>query len=163
MDKKIEYIKSKLQEDKKISNQANEIFENFKGGIILENKNKQKERKVIKISLQQAILAFSTFMLVVVIGGNLYAHLNGKPNLYSAIRNLFIKEARYTESEVEVGQELENSGIKLTLKTVAMDENVLITKYIAEGEKLTNEFYTYNELEEIINSFKTRNRRFGGN
>lgn len=148
MDKKIEYIKSKLQEDKKISNQANEIFENFKGGIILENKNKQKERKVIKISLQQAILAFSTFMLVVVLGGNLYAHLNGKPNLYSAIRNLFIKEARYTESEVEVGQELENSGIKLTLKTVAMDENVLITKYIAEGEKLTNEFYTYNELEE---------------
>lgn len=82
MDKKIEYIKSKLQEDKKISNQANEIFENFKGGIILENKNKQKERKVIKISLQQAILAFSTFMLVVVLGGNLYAHLNGKPNLY---------------------------------------------------------------------------------
>lgn len=148
MDKKDLYIKAKLQKDKNISSQANEIFKKFEGGINLENNNEPKERKVIKISLKQAVLAFTSLIVVVVLGGNLYAHLNGKPNLYSAIKGLFIKEAKYTESEIAVDQTVESNGIKLTLKTVAMDENVLITKYVAEGEKLENEFYTYNELEE---------------
>lgn len=148
MDKKDLYIKAKLQEDKKISSQANEIFEKFEGGINLENKEKPKERKVLKISLNQAILAFTSLIVVVVLGGNLYAHLNGKPNLYSAIKNLFVKEDNYTASEITVDQTVESNGIKLTLKTVAMDENVLITKYVAEGEQLANEFYTYADLEE---------------
>ena len=148
MDKKDLYIKAKLQEDKKISVKANEIFEKFEGGIKLENNNKQKEGKVFKISLKQAVLAFSSLMIVAILGGNLYAHLTGKPNLYSAIKGLFIKEDKYADSEIIVDQTVESNGIKLTLKTVAMDENILITKYTAEGEKLANEFYTYNEFEE---------------
>lgn len=156
MNKKDRFIQAKLQEDKKISNQANEVFKNFKGGIILDN-NKPKERKILKISLMQGVLAFSSLVIVGVLGGNLYAHLNGRPNIYSAIKSLFIKEAKYTQSEVEVGEYVENNGIKLTLKTVAMDENVLITKYIAEGDKLTNEFYTYNEFEnEMLHYAKRR-------
>ena len=43
MDKKDLYIKAKLQEDKKISSKANEIFEKFEGGINLENNNKQNK------------------------------------------------------------------------------------------------------------------------
>lgn len=148
MDKKDLYIKAKLQEDKKISVKANEIFEKFEGGIKLENNNKSKEGKVFKISLKQAVLAFSSLMIVAILGGNLYAHLTGKPNLYSAIKGLFIKEDKYADSEIIVDQTVESNGIKLTLKTVAMDENILITKYTAEGEKLANEFYTYNEFEE---------------
>ena len=148
MDKKDLYIKAKLQEDKKISSQANEIFEKFEGGINLESNNKKPERKVIKLSLNQAVFAFTSLIIVFILGGNLYAHLNGKPNIYSAIKNLFIKEAKYTESEIVVDKTVESNGIKLTLKTVAMDENVLITKYVAEGEKLANEFYTYPEFEE---------------
>lgn len=156
MNQKDRFIRAKLKEDKKISNQANEIFKNFKGGIILDN-NKPKERKIIKISLSQAVLAFSSLVIVVVLGGNLYAHLNGRPNIYSAIKSLFIKEAKYTQSEVEVEKCVESNGIKLTLKTVAMDENVLITKYVAEGDKLTNEFYAYNEFEnDMIHYAKRR-------
>ncbi len=154
MDKKDKYIKAKLQEDKKISVEANEIFEKFEGGINLENK-KKTERKTIKISLNQAVLAFSALIIVGVLGGNLYAHIQGKPNIYSAIKNLFVKEDKYVASEVEINQTVESNGIKLTLKTVAMDENILITKYIAEGEKLSGEFYTYPEFEEdMIESLK---------
>lgn len=150
MDKKDLYIKAKLQEDKEMSNRAKEVFKNFEGGINLENNNKPKEKKVIKISLKQAVLAFSSLMIVAILGGNLYAHMQGMPNLYSAIKGLFVKEDKYTASEIEVNQTVESNGIKLTLKTVAMDENILITKYIAEGEKLENEFYTYPEFEEGI-------------
>lgn len=148
MDKKDLYIRAKLQQDKNISNQAEEIFKKFEGGIKLEEKNKKKEKRVIKINFKQAALAFSTLAVVGILGGNLYAHLNGKPNLYSAIKGLFVKEEKYISSEIEVNQTVENNGIKLTLKTVAMDENVLITKYIAEGENLEKDFYTYSEFEE---------------
>lgn len=148
LDKRDLFIKQKLQEDKTMSSKANEIFEKFEGGIKLKNNNETKERKVIKISLNQAILAFTSLMIVFVLGGNLYAHLNGKPNLYSAIKGLFVKEDKYVASEIVVDQMVESSGIRLTLKTVAMDENVLITKYVAEGEKLASEFYTYTEFEE---------------
>lgn len=158
LDKKDMYIKAKLQQDKKISNQANEVFKKFEGGINLENNNEPKERKVFKLNLKQAVLAFSSLMIVAVLGGNLYAHLNGKPNLYSAIKGLFVKEDKYTASEIEVNQTVESNGIKLTLKTVAMDENILITKYVAEGEKLASEFYTYPEFEEdMIKVIKIRN------
>lgn len=150
MDKRDLYIKAKLQEDKKISNQANEAFEKIKGEINLEENNKKSERKVIKLKLNQAVLAFTSLLIVVILGGNIYAHLTGKPNIYSAIKSLFVKEAKYTESEILVDQTVESNGIKLTLKTVAMDENVLITKYVAEGEKLANEFYTYTEFEEDL-------------
>lgn len=148
LDKKDIYIKTKLQEDKKISSKANEVFEKFEGGINLENNNKQKQRKVLKLTLSQAVMAFVSLMIVVVLGGNLYAHMTGRPNLYSAIKGLFVKEEKYVASEVVVDKTVESNGIKLTLKTVAMDENMLITKYIAEGEKLANDFYTYPEFEE---------------
>jgi len=114
----------------------------------MEEKNKNKEKRVIKINFKQVALAFSTLAVVGILGGNLYAHLNGKPNIYSAIKGLFVKEDKYTASEITVDQTVESNGIKLTLKTVAMDENVLITKYVAEGERLANEFYTYTEFEE---------------
>lgn len=150
MDKRDLYIKAKLQEDKKISDQANEVFEKIKGEINLEENNKKPERKVIKLKLNQAIFAFTSLIIVFILGGNIYAHLTGKPNIYSAIKSLFVKEAKYTESEILVDQTVESNGIKLTLKTVAMDENALITKYVAEGEKLANEFYTYTEFEEDL-------------
>ena len=116
----------------------------------MEENNKPKEKKVIKLSLQHAVLAFTSLMIVVVLGGNLYAHIKGKPNIYSAIKGLFVKEDKYAASEIVVDQTVESNGIKLTLKTVAMDENILITKYIAQGEKLTNEFYAYQEFEQDV-------------
>ncbi len=150
MDKRDEYIKAQMQQDKEISNKANEIFQNFERRIKMEENNKPKEKKVIKLSLQHAVLAFTSLMIVVVLGGNLYAHIKGKPNIYSAIKGLFVKEDKYTASEIVVDQTVESNGIKLTLKTVAMDENILITKYIAQGEKLANEFYAYQEFEQDV-------------
>lgn len=150
MDKQDKYIKAQIQQDKEISNKANEIFQNFERRIEMEENNKPKEKKVIKLSLQHAVLAFTSLMIVVVLGGNLYAHIKGKPNIYSAIKGLFVKEDKYTASEIVVDQTVESNGIKLTLKTVAMDENILITKYIAQGEKLANEFYAYQEFEQDV-------------
>jgi len=158
MNRRDKYIKSQLQQDKVISDKANEVFKNFERRIEMENNKEPKEHKIIKLSLNQAVLAFSSLIIVGVLGGNLYAHIQGKPNLYSAIKGIFVKEDKYTASEVEVNQTVESNGIKLTLKTVAMDENILITKYIAEGEKLANEFYTYPEFEEdMIKVIKLRN------
>ncbi len=146
MDKKDEFIRKQLQQDNYMPDKVNNLIKNFEGGIRMEEK--PKEKKVLKINLQQAVLAFSSVVIVGVLGGNLYAHIQGKPNIYSAVKSLFVKEDKYAASEIIIDQTVECNGIKLTLKTVAMDENVLITKYIAEGEKLSEDFYTYNEFEE---------------
>ena len=47
VDKKDLYIKEKLQKDKQISKQAEEVFNNFKGG----NKIMDNEKKEIKIKV----------------------------------------------------------------------------------------------------------------
>lgn len=111
LDKKDLYIKGKLQEDKKISSKANDVFEKFKGGINLEKKDKQKEPKMVKLTIGQAILIFISLVVLIFLGVNLYAHIKGKPNIYSAIRNLFIKEDSETSNRVEIAQNVESEKI----------------------------------------------------
>lgn len=144
MNKKDMFIKEKLQQDKEISDKANKIFENLKEEFIIDN----NERKVITISFKKFLAIAASFVLVLFLGTNLYAHSLGKPNIFTAIKNLFnINEDDYNAAEENIDITVESNGLKLTLKTAAMDDNVLIVKYVAEGEKLVEEFYTYQEFE----------------
>lgn len=146
MDKKDLLIKEKLQQDKEISDKAATIFENLKGEFNMNN----NERKVIKISFKQFLAIAASLVVVVFLGGNLYAHALGKPNIYTAIRNLFnVDKEDYQASENEINITQESNGIKLTLKTVAMDDNVLLVKYEAEGDALAG-IYTYADFEDAI-------------
>jgi len=94
----------------------------------MEEKNKNKEKRVIKINFKQVALAFSTLAVVGILGGNLYAHLNGKPNLYSAIKGLFVKEEKYTSSEIEVNQTVDIESAKSA-------------EYIELNQTLFNEYH----------------------
>lgn len=110
----------------------------------------KKEKKQIKISFNKFIvLTISILFIVIFLITNIYAHALGKPNIFTAVRNLFnVNKAEYQVAEEEINITKESNGIKLTLKTAAMDDNVLILKYIAEGDKLHNEFFTYQDFEE---------------
>lgn len=154
MNKKDLFIKEKLQKDKEISNRANSIFENLKEEFTMDN----KEKKVIKISFNKFLAIAASFVLVLFVGTNLYAHSLGKPNIFTAIKNLFnVDKEDYNAAEEDINITVESNGVILTLKTAAMDDNVLIVKYVAEGEKLAKEFYTYQDFEaELIKTNKIR-------
>ena len=69
MNKKDMFIKEKLQQDKKISNKANKLFENIKEEFNVEN----NEKKVIKISLNKFIAIAASLVIVGFLGIGLYA------------------------------------------------------------------------------------------
>ena len=73
----------------------------------MEKKDKQKEPKMIKLTIGQAILIITSLAVLVFLGGNLYAYINEKPNIYSAIRNLFLKEDNKTSNAVDIAQNVE--------------------------------------------------------
>ncbi len=69
MNKKDMFIKEKLQQDKKISNKANKIFENVKEEFNVENNGK----KVIKISFNKFLAITASLVIVGFLGIGLYA------------------------------------------------------------------------------------------
>ena len=70
MNKKDIFIKEKLQQDKKISDKANKIFDNIKGEFKLEN----NEKKIIKISFNKFLAIAACLVIVGFVGINIYAN-----------------------------------------------------------------------------------------
>lgn len=101
MDKKDLYIKDRLQQDKEISEKAEKIFDNFKGGFKLEN---NEGKKVIKISLNKFIGIAVTTVIVLFVGFNLLAYKMERPNLISTIEALIKKDDE--ENIDEIAKEL---------------------------------------------------------
>lgn len=88
MNKKDLFIKEKLKQDKKISEQANDIFEKIKEGYEIEN----NENKVIKISFNKFLGIAAVIVMVLFVGINTFAYKINKPNLISTIEALIKKD-----------------------------------------------------------------------
>ncbi len=104
MNKKDIFIKEKLQQDKKISDKANKIFDNIKGEFKLEN----NEKKIIKISFNKFLAIAACLVIVGFVGINIYANSLGKPNIISGIQALIRKERK--ENTDEIAKELFEKG-----------------------------------------------------
>ena len=72
MDKKDKYIKQKLQQDKDISNKANNVFKNFEGGNQMDN----KEKRTITISFNKFMAIAASFVIILFVGVGLYINVN---------------------------------------------------------------------------------------
>ena len=70
MNKKDIFIREKLQQDKEISDKANKIFENIKGGFEVNN----NEKKVITISLNKFLAMAASFVIILFLGIGLYSN-----------------------------------------------------------------------------------------
>lgn len=101
MNKKDMFIKEKLQQDKKISDKANKIFDNIKGEFKLENNNK----KIIKISFSTFLGIAAMAIIVIFAGINVFAYKMNKPNLISTIEALIKKDDK-TEATDKIAKEL---------------------------------------------------------
>lgn len=70
MNKKDMFIKEKLQEDKEISKDANQIFENFKEEFKIEH----KEKKVIEIDFGKFLAVAASFVIILFVGIGVYTN-----------------------------------------------------------------------------------------
>lgn len=70
MNKKDMFIREKLQEDKEISKDANQIFENFKE----EFKMKDNEKKVIEIDFGKFLAVAASFVIILFVGIGVYTN-----------------------------------------------------------------------------------------
>ena len=104
MNKKDMFIKEKLKQDKKISDEANKIFDSIKGEFKLEN----NEKKTIKISFNTFLAIATSLVIVGFVGVNIYANSLGKPNIISGIQALIRKEEK--ENTDEIAKELFEKG-----------------------------------------------------
>lgn len=105
MNKKDMFIREKLQEDKEISKDANQIFENFKE----EFKMKDNEKKVIKISLGRFLAVAASFVIVILLGIGVYINKFKENNLSEPIKT--------NETETETKQ-----AFKYALKSNSLED-----------------------------------------
>ena len=105
MNKKDMFIREKLQEDKEISKDANQIFENFKE----EFKMKDNEKKAIKISLGRFLAVAASFVIVILLGIGVYINKFKENNLSEPIKT--------NETETETKQ-----AFKYALKSNSLED-----------------------------------------
>ena len=110
MNKKDIFIKEKLQQDKKISDKANKIFDNIKGEFKLEN----NEKKAIKISFNTFLAIAASLVIVGFVGVNIYANSLGKPNIISGIQALIRKDEKENTDDHNDQQETGSTTLMLS-------------------------------------------------
>ena len=133
MDKKDKYIKQKLQQDKDISNKANNVFKNFKGGNQMDN----KEKRTITISFNKFMAIAASFVIILFVGVGLYININKtkSTNDKEVISKLamedtafIVKDIKGKDGKYEVTAQLLND----TKKEISEDEY----NKILNGEKI---------------------------
>ena len=133
MDKKDKYIKQKLQQDKDISNKANNVFKNFKGGNQMDN----KEKRTITISFNKFMAIAASFVIILFVGVGLYINVNKtkSTNDKEVISKLamedtafIVKDIKEKDGKYEVTAQLLND----TKKEISEDEY----NKILNGEKI---------------------------
>lgn len=123
MNKKDMFIKEKLQQDKKISNKANMIFENVKGGFNMENNGK----KVITISFNKFLAIAASLVIVGILGVGLYT-------------TKFKKNDIIAETETNTNTTETKKAFKYALKGNSLDDFDL--RFLQLENKKANKIYS---------------------
>ena len=133
------FIKKELQKDKKISNQANIVFNNFKGG---DNVNMtDKENKVIKFNFNKFLAFAASFVIIVAVAAGSYIKLNKNNQLEAQNKEEVVsKLAKGDTYFVPKSIRKENGKYEVTAHLLKNEEKKISEdeyKKILEGEAFT--------------------------
>lgn len=139
------YIKNKVDLDKQISTKAENMIKRFREDLIMKEEN--KERKVIKISLNKVLAIAVCFMITAFLGVNIYSNSKGRPNVFSTIQALITKEDK---QNIVVEENTYNLKIFVGNKSNPTEglKDVKVTIITAIGDKepqQKEDIYTNNE------------------
>ena len=118
-------LKQEIQKDKQIPEKINQLFYNFEKGEVM----KKEENKKSKNNLIKFISIAACLLVVLVVSGSTYAHVNGKENWLSPLlKNLGIN-SKYEEHATNINEEVKNNNVNVKMLDAAIDDSTLIVGY----------------------------------
>lgn len=116
-------LKQKIQSDKKIPDEINQLFSDFGKEI----KMKKKTNKVINYFKYLSTVA--ALALVCFGGGCTYAHINGKETPISPVLRTLGINSKYEQKAVEINEVKVSENIEVKMLNAAIDDTSLIVGY----------------------------------
>ena len=159
-EKQLEKIKElkevPLSVDEKIQKAFEKIEENEK-----QEKEIRKQNK--KFNFSRVLSLAASFVMAIFLAGNGVAYAYGMPNIYSWVLGKIGIQEEYEEIKTEINQTVEveavqeyfggakNYKVKMALKDIGYDNNLLITGWTIECAELMEMFTQYEgqDIEEI--------------
>lgn len=156
-EKKLEEIKTfkevPLSVDEKIQKAFEKIEEN-------EKLEKEVKKQKSKFNFSRVLSLAASFVMVIFLAGNGVAYAKGEPNIYSWVLEKIGIQKEYEEIKTEINQTVEveatqeyfagtkNYKVKMSLKDIGYDNNLLIAGWTIECPELI-EMFTQYEGQEI--------------
>ena len=132
-------VKSKLQEDKQIPENINQLFSEFG----MEVKMKEKNRK--KYNYFKMIPIAASLMIVTFFGGCTFAHVNGRETIISPLLRQIGINSKYEDNRTEFNEEIQKEGVNIKILDGAIDDTSLIIGYEIQIDN--NDYDNWIEIE----------------
>ena len=132
-------IKSKLQEEKQIPKNINQLFSEFGMEVKMKEKNSKKYNY-----FKMAPIAAS-LMIVTFFGGCTFAHVNGRETIISPLLRQIGINSKYEENKTEFNEETKKEGVNIKILDGAIDDTSLIIGYEIQIDN--NEYDNWIEIE----------------
>ncbi len=132
-------IKSKLQEEKQIPKNINQLFSEFGMEVKMKEKNSKKYNY-----FKMAPIAAS-LMIVTFFGGCTFAHVNGRETIISPLLRQMGINSKYEENKTEFNEETKKEGVNIKILDGAIDDTSLIIGYEIQIDN--NDYDNWIEIE----------------
>lgn len=159
-EKKLEQIKTFKEVPVSVDEKIQKAFEKIEENEKLEKELKKSRNK---FNFSRVLSLVASFVMVIFLAGNGVAYAKGEPNIYSWILEKIGIQKEYDEIKTEINQIVEDEAIqentegtkkykvKMTLKDIGYDNNLLIAGWTIESSQLMEMFTQYEgqKIEEI--------------
>lgn len=103
-----------------------------------------------KMNVQKITSIAASITLVAVLGGNVLAYSQNKPNIFSWVLQTFNIETEYNDNSRPINETVKNAGTTITVTDVGLDKNLLIVGYHITTDKPLNTPFVLSGEKRII-------------
>lgn len=161
-------IKNELQEKLELPNVVKEKIKQVYIKIEEDKNGERNMEKQTKFKLSKVLSLAASLIVIIFLVGNGVAYAKGEENIYSWILNKMGIQKEYEEIKTEINQiveveatqenaeEIKNYKVKMSLKDIGYDNNLLIAGWTIECPKLIEMFTQYEgqEIKETKNTIE---------
>ena len=159
-EKKLEQIKTFKEVPVSVDEKIQKAFEKIEENEKIE---KEVKKQKSKFNFSRVLTLAASFVMAIFLAGNGVAYAKGEPNIYSWVLEKIGIQKEYEEIKTEINQIVEVDAIqedfegikkykvKMALKDIGYDNNLLIAGWTIESPQLMEIFTQYEgqEIEEI--------------
>lgn len=124
-----EILKQKMKQDEHIPEKINQLFSNFEVEVNKKDMNKEKNN-ILKTKNNLKIISIAaSLVLVIFIGGNTYAHINGNETIISPLLRSIGINSNYEKNTTPINESVDEKDVTVKMLDAAIDDLSLIVGY----------------------------------